>query len=104
MEKTNTLSKGRSDFRKTHKRIVTSNEQMKKKKGLDSLKIKEIQMQNTIFTYKLSEKRFQVMKIALELQKEYSGIVDRDVNWFKHSEVYFVTLYKKESLKNMQSF
>ena len=77
---------------------------MKKKKGLDSLKIKEIQMQNTIFTYKLSEKRFQVMKIALELQKEYSGIVDRDVNWFKHSEVYFVTLYKKESLKNMQSF
>lgn len=27
----NTLSKGRRDFRKTHKRIVNSNEQMKKK-------------------------------------------------------------------------
>ena len=82
---------------------MTSNEQMKKK-GLDSLKIKEIQMQNTIFTYKVAEKRFQVMKISLELQKEYSGIVDRDVNWFKHFEVYFVTLYKKESLKNMHNF
>lgn len=66
------------------------------KKSLVSLKIKEIQKQNTIFTYKLSEKRFQVMKISLELQKEYSGIVDRDVNWFKHFEVYFVTLYKKK--------
>ena len=56
-------------------------------------------MQNTIFTYKLSEKRFQVMKTYLELQKEYSGIVDRDVNWFKHFEVYFVSLYKKKALK-----
>ena len=35
------------------------------------------------------------MKTPPEIQKEYSGLVDRDVNWYKLLKGYFVTLYKK---------
>ena len=35
------------------------------------------------------------MKTPPEIQKEYSGLVDRDVNWYKLLKRYFVTLYKK---------
>ena len=35
------------------------------------------------------------MKTPPEIQKEYSGLVDREVHWYKLVKGYFVTLYKK---------